>query len=66
MGKHDRVLDQILCGRSDANIGFEDLRQILLHLGFDERIRGSHHIYCRAGVEELINLQRDGSKAKIY
>ena len=25
-----------------------------------ERVRGSHHIFRRAGVKELINLQRDG------
>ena len=35
-------------------------------LGFTERIRGSHHIFRREGVRELINLQRDGSQAKPY
>ena len=34
--------------------------------GFEERVRGSHHVFRRAGVFELINLQRDGSKAKVY
>ena len=42
------------------------LCQLLLRLGFEERIRGSHHIYRKAGVEEKINLQRDGGKAKPY
>jgi len=36
------------------------------HLGFDERIRGSHHIFSREGVEEILNLQSKGSKAKAY
>jgi hypothetical protein len=35
-------------------------------LGFEERTRGSHHIFRRHGVRELINLQREGSKAKVY
>ena len=66
MGKSDKVLLQILRGTSDANIGFDDLRHLLLHLGFEERTRGSHHIFRKAGVEDKINLQREGSKAKVY
>jgi predicted RNA binding protein YcfA (HicA-like mRNA interferase family) len=66
MGKHDKLLLQILQGRSDANVSFDDLRQLLLHLGFEERIRGSHHMFRKSGVEEKINLQREGSKAKVY
>ena len=47
-------------------IKFNDLRRCLLRLGFVERIRGSHHIFSKEGVEELINLQRGGSNAKAY
>jgi len=39
---------------------------LLRWLGFEERTRGSHHIFRRSGVRELINLQREGSKAKVY
>jgi hypothetical protein len=35
-------------------------------LSFEERTRGSHHVFIRPGVEELINLQRDGNMAKPY
>jgi virulence-associated protein VapD len=66
MGKHERTLLKILQGRSDANIAFEDLRQLLHHLGFEERIRGGHHVFRKEGVEEKINLQRDGKDAKVY
>jgi len=66
MDKYEKLLDRILRGKSDANIPFDDLCQLLRHLGFDERTRGSHHIFRKAGVEEKINLQRDGSKAKPY
>jgi hypothetical protein len=39
---------------------------LLRRLGFTEQVRGSHHLFRREGVMELINLQRDGSKAKAY
>ena len=51
---------------SDANIGFNDLCDLLRKLGFQERVRGSHHLFRKQGVEDKINLQRDGSKAKPY
>lgn len=57
---------RILSGRSDAGIRFDDLRSYLLQLGFAERVRGSHHVFRREGVPELINLQRSGSQAKPY
>lgn len=66
MGRLDKVLRKVLDGRSDANIAFRDLRSLLLGLGFEERTKGSHHIFRRRGVEELINLQREGSEAKPY
>jgi len=66
MGKHDKLLWRILSGKSDANIKFADLCSLLLDLGFAERTQGSHHIFSRPGVEELVNLQRDGNKAKAY
>ncbi len=66
MGKYDKLLLQILRGTSDANIRFDDLCKLLQYLGFEERIRGSHHIFRKQGVEEKINLQQDNNKAKPY
>jgi predicted RNA binding protein YcfA (HicA-like mRNA interferase family) len=66
MGSVERTLAMVLRGTSDANIAFDDLRQLLLRLGFDERTKGSHHIFRRAGIPERIDLQRDGKKAKPY
>jgi len=66
MGKYEKVLLQILQGASDANIAFNDLSQLLRRLGFEERVRGSHHLFRKAGIEEKINLQKDGNKAKVY
>ena len=65
MGKYAKLLEQIFLGRSDANVDFDDLK-LLLRLGFEERIRGSHHLYRKEGIAEKINLQRDGAKAKPY
>jgi len=59
-------MERIIRGESDANIPFDDLRSVLARLGFDERVRGSYHLYRKEGVEEKINLQRGGSKAKPY
>jgi predicted RNA binding protein YcfA (HicA-like mRNA interferase family) len=64
--KHTKTLEQILDGRSDANVRFDDLRALLLAMGFTERTRGSHHMFGKPGIEEQVNLQRDGSKAKPY
>ncbi len=66
MGKYEKFLLRILQGTSDANISFDELRQLLLHLGFEERTRGSHHVFRKEGIEEKINLQRDRNKAKVY
>lgn len=62
----DKILEQILRARSDANVPFDGLCRLLLKLGFAERIRGSHHIYWKEGIEEILNLQPRGSKAKPY
>jgi hypothetical protein len=66
MSKYDKLFARILRGTSDTNISFDDLRQLVIRLGFEERTRGSHHLFRKAGIEEKINLQREGSKAKPY
>lgn len=43
-----------------------ELCRLLAHLGFEVRIKGGHHMFSKAGVAELINLQRDGANAKPY
>ncbi|MBA3247340.1 MAG: type II toxin-antitoxin system HicA family toxin [Pyrinomonadaceae bacterium] len=66
MGKYEKLLLQVLRGTSDVNISFDELCQLLIRLGFEERIRGSHHTFRKQGIEEKINLQKDGTKAKAY
>lgn len=66
MSKVAKILDRILRGTSDANLRFDDVRAVLAHLGFTERVRGDHHIFTRDGVPEILNLQPRGSQAKPY
>lgn len=66
MTRSDKLLERVLRGTSDANIPFDGLLHLLGELGFEERTRGSHHIFTRTGVEEILNLQPRGSHAKPY
>jgi hypothetical protein len=66
VSKVAKTLDRVLRGTGDANINFADLCALLRHLGFTERIRGSHHIFSREGVAEILNLQPRGTQAKAY
>lgn len=66
MGKVDKTLTKVLRGASDANVPFDDLCHLLHALGFDLRIKGSHHIFTKDNVKEILNLQPKGKMAKPY
>lgn len=66
MSKLEKLLIKVLTGSADQNIGFNDLVSLLTKFGFEVRIKGSHHIFFKDGVTEIINLQPVGSKAKAY
>ncbi len=66
MARQEKVLVKILQGISDANVSFSEIYGLLKALGFGERVRGSHHIFAKEGVEEIVNLQPKGAKAKPY
>ena len=55
-----------MSGRQDNSVQFSEAVTLLQALGFSLRIKSSHHIFSMEGVEELLNLQPDGSKAKAY
>ncbi len=57
MSRIKKIREKILLGVSDANIDFDDLRRLLIAFSFDERTSGSHHIFTRVDVEEIINIQ---------
>ena len=66
MSAFEKILLKVLRGTSDANISFDDLCKLLEGLGFDLRINGSHHIFTREDLEDIINLQPKRAKAKPY
>jgi hypothetical protein len=66
MSQKTKFLEQVLSGRADANINFNQLLGLLRSFEFEERIKGSHHIFTRSGVGEILNLQPKGAKAKSY
>ncbi len=66
MGVLEKLLYSIMCGGQDRNIKFSDLQKILDMFGFQCRIKGDHFIYWKDGVDEIINIQPDGNKAKPY
>lgn len=66
MAKPEKILEQILRGGADQNLAFEDLIYLLAYLGFEKRIKGSHHVFTKSDVAEIINIQSAGNKAKPY
>lgn len=66
MSKLEKTLLKILSGFSDKDISFSELCNVLKYLGFEERIKGSHHIFFKEGIEEILNIQQKKSKAKPY
>ena len=61
------ILKNVLSALSDKNIKFSDLRKLILDLDFSERIKGSHHIFFKKGVVEIINLKSlKNGKSKAY
>ena len=66
MSKVDKVLQRVLRGTSDHNIAFADLCYLLDSFGFEERIKGDHHIFTRDDIREIINIQPKGNLSKNY
>jgi predicted RNA binding protein YcfA (HicA-like mRNA interferase family) len=61
-----RLLERILRGNV-GNVDFSDLIALVEALGFREvGGRGSHRVFARSGVEELVNLQEEKGQAKRY
>ncbi len=66
MSQYEKLLLAVLSGTRDKNMLFTDLQTVLDRLGFQCRIKGDHFIYTKDDVEEIINLQPAGNKAKPY
>ena len=67
MSQRQKFLAQLLNAQNPANLDFASLVNLLVFLGFEQRIRGSHHLFSRNGIEEIINLQPAiGNSVKPY
>jgi len=67
VGPIDTLLMQVLSGRSDAGVRFDDLCRVMTALGFAQRTKGAHHGFVRPDVVEIVNLQPlQGGKTKPY
>lgn len=66
MGKYDKVYEHILLKKSDSNVDFQDLCNLLVRLGYSQRIRGSHHIFSADERPEILNVQSKNGKGKAY
>lgn len=49
------------------NVAFADMCSLIESFGFEQvRVSGSHHVFRRADVRELVNLQDVKGQAKPY
>jgi hypothetical protein len=64
--KTARLFNRIIAG-AVTNVGFSDLVVLLEALGFNEvGGRGSHRVFARPGVVEILTLQELRGQAKPY
>ncbi len=62
----EKLLSRIVAG-AVRNVDFDDLIRLLQVLGFKEvRGRGSHRVFVRTGVVEILTLQEVRGQAKPY
>ena len=62
-----KVYNDVMSGKSDNNIRFNDFRNLIVDLGFDFiRQNGSHMQYFHRELKAFMNIQKDGAKAKGY
>ncbi|WP_211320082.1 hypothetical protein [Dyadobacter jejuensis] len=68
MARVEKLLLKLLSGNSDNNFSIDELKIILLQLGFYEiKGAGSHTLYKMDGIDDLINIQSvKGGQAKAY
>lgn len=63
----NNTYNDVMSGKCDYNIRYADLQNLILSLGFEfQRQNGSHTIYYNSVINERVNIQKDGAKAKGY
>lgn len=60
-----KLLQKIVDG--SRNIQFAEMVNLVVGFGFElSRTDGSHHIFVKSGIPELVNLQNVNGQAKPY
>ena len=64
---NQRTYNNVISGKADNNINFNDFRNLIVDLGFEFiRQSGSHVQYYHSGINERMTIQNEKSKAKGY
>ena len=66
MSQIEKIIEKLLLGKSDNNFRFNEIVQLLESLGFNKRIKGDNFIFYAENINEILNIQPNGSKAKAY
>lgn len=69
MAKWDKFRRKLMSARSDSSLNFSELcRFVEQELGFipHPQNSGSHRVYAKVGIPEIIDLQPNGHEAKAY
>ena len=60
------VYEAVMSGKADHSINYNDFQNLMVALGFVfVRQKGSHTLY-RHSCGAMMNVQKDGAKAKAY
>lgn len=64
---NQKIYNDVISGKSDNNINFNDFRNLIVDLGFNFiNQNGSHIQYYNKGINERMTIQNNKSKAKGY
>ena len=67
MTKKQKIIKKLLAGESDNNFDFSELVKLMKNLGFHHRVKGSHNIFYRESINDIVNIQSlRENKAKPY
>ncbi|MCI8365849.1 MAG: type II toxin-antitoxin system HicA family toxin [Eubacterium sp.] len=64
---NQKIYNDVISGKSDNSINFNDFRNLIVDLGFTVKgQKSSHKSYYHSGINERMTIQNAGSKAKGY
>jgi len=66
LSQKEKLIIKILSGTNDNNIIFDEICSLLISFGFSNRVKGSHHIFYKNDIDEIINIQPKNGKSKPY